>query len=659
MSTTTGSGTYNSQDTSVAVNNQSSPLLKPTQNKSYGDRFNISLSPTPVSYKDSGLTGVPDSPVYAAQETPKPTSVVGTGNAVNQVDQINKTITDQSNTNASYAQTPSPYNDIRDPITGLLMNPPGAKYDRNTGALLNQGTPTTPTPTPEEKIANAPEPGMQEAYNLKTGQREDQPSGTLSPGYSTQNPNYRNDVSDVATDTNGVQYKQFSDGTYGRFDSSGNYSPATAASFQAAKDAQGISDKIKSIINGTFQLPPNQQAQLQGLSDKYAALIQQTQTNYENAKQGTIARSFLGGTAGSSIADSAVTTVVNAGIAKVKELQNALALGLSQMQDAFYKDDMAMLKDTYDSYQNNQANLQQEIDKTSAYVQAQQDKEDAKFQAYSDKMEAQYPGALSGGETTRQEVDTALQKDPRYIRDQQRKDVLLQSSIAKLQSASLTLTPTEVSTWADQVAQDPTLLSRFGYGSSPNKEAVLSAVAEGIASGKYPNLSSNKIDLKYAENTTTQNTLKYLGSLVGTADKPGNLDELVRVSNNIDRTTFPPINSVEFWALKNSGDPNVAAYAATITEVADQVAKILQGGGTGSGTSDAKLKQAQDLFNKNYTKSQIIAVAHELHTLLQNRRDSLVGSNPFLQQYSSTAPSSGTGSSGSGSSSSGSFADTW
>lgn len=137
----------------------------------------------------------------------------------------------------------------------------------------------------------------------------------------------------------------------------------------------------------------------------------------------------------------------------------------------------------------------------------------------------------------------------------------------------------------------------------------------------------------YAKNTQVQNTLKYLNSLTGGPGVPkGNLDELVSASNRVNRTQFPPINDPAAWVRLKAGDPTIAQYQTVVTEVADQVAKILQGGAGGGGTSDAKLKQAQDLFNTGFTKDQISGIAKELNPLLQNRRQGMIGTNRFLQK---------------------------
>ena len=158
------------------------------------------------------------------------------------------------------------------------------------------------------------------------------------------------------------------------------------------------------------------------------------------------------------------------------------------------------------------------------------------------------------------------------------------------------------------------------------------------------------IDYKFAMNTQTQNTLKYLNSLTGADNRSGNLSELVNLSNKIKRTQFPALNDGAAWARLQAGDPQIAAYYTAVTEVADQVAKILQGGGSGGGTSDAKLKQASELFEKGFNKDQIQAVGGELRNLLANRKKEMIGGNRYLvKQFPGAVAPNGTVATGLGS----------
>jgi hypothetical protein len=154
--------------------------------------------------------------------------------------------------------------------------------------------------------------------------------------------------------------------------------------------------------------------------------------------------------------------------------------------------------------------------------------------------------------------------------------------------------------------------------------------------GKHWDQAQAAIDFSYAKNPNTQNTLNYLNSLTGRDGKSGNLGELITLSNGIDRSQFPAINDVEAWAKLQKGDPAMAQYKTAVTEVSDQVAKILQGGGSGNGTSDAKLKQAQELFNTGFSKESILAIGTTLRDLLGNRKVEMIGNNRYLmRQYGS------------------------
>ena len=135
-----------------------------------------------------------------------------------------------------------------------------------------------------------------------------------------------------------------------------------------------------------------------------------------------------------------------------------------------------------------------------------------------------------------------------------------------------------------------------------------------------------------AKNPQVYLPLKYINSLTGRDNKSGNFGIIIDLSDKLKRTDWPAVNSVEMAALRQSGDKQVAAYAAAVTEVADQIAKILQGGGSGGGTSDAKLHQAQDILSASFNKDQLKEVSTTLRGLLANRKEELVGENPWLQK---------------------------
>lgn len=232
---------------------------------------------------------------------------------------------------------------------------------------------------------------------------------------------------------------------------------------------------------------------------------------------------------------------------------------------------------------------------------------------------------------------------------------------AALKTTGFTNYNTETQGLAQQLATGniaPSDLSKRATGSSPYNSILSAADAYAMATtGQHFNIAQAQRDYTFATNANTQNTLNYLKSLVGTNDGSGNLvggnlQSLIAASNqrlpNTNPTNsfggtaagsfpagsqgLPALNDTEQWLKLEAGNPQMAAYNATLTETSDQIAKILQGGGSG-GTSDAKLAQAQALFQKGFTPNQVSAVATALQTLLTNRAKGIIGNNVYLSDY--------------------------
>lgn len=140
-------------------------------------------------------------------------------------------------------------------------------------------------------------------------------------------------------------------------------------------------------------------------------------------------------------------------------------------------------------------------------------------------------------------------------------------------------------------------------------------------------------DYKFATNPQTYNTLNFLNSLTGRDNQSGNLGTVVGLSDKLGRSNFPPLNAVEQWAKLSAGNSQIAAYRGALVETSDQIAKILQGGGSGNGTSDTKLKDAQELLSKNFNVQQIKDTAATLRDLLANRKKEIIGDNRYLMRW--------------------------
>ena len=251
---------------------------------------------------------------------------------------------------------------------------------------------------------------------------------------------------------------------------------------------------------------------------------------------------------------------------------------------------------------------------------------------------------LSATATKRQQVDEA-QKLANLQESQQKADPVFQAKAAAMktgaeQAAKLPYELKLKSAEADIAAGDPSMLAHdlvagaLAPSQIPKRSQVYQRAI--IAAQKLDptfNPGKSDLDFKFASNVGTQNTLKYLTSLTGANGKGGNLGDLLAMSDRIPRATnFPGLNDKAAWAKLEAGNVDMAQYHTIITEVSDQVAKILQGGGGGA-TSDAKMKQAGELFRMGFTKDQMHGVATSLSSMLQNRKLGLAGGNKFLQEF--------------------------
>lgn len=157
--------------------------------------------------------------------------------------------------------------------------------------------------------------------------------------------------------------------------------------------------------------------------------------------------------------------------------------------------------------------------------------------------------------------------------------------------------------------------------------------------GKHFDLARAQQDYKFAADVGTQNTLKMLDSLTGRDGRPGDLTTIADLQKKVQRTSFPALNDAAAWAKFQTGNPDEAAFKTGMLEVSDKLAKVFQGGGAGGGTSDAKMKQAQELASKSLSNEQFAATMGTLNQLLGNRKNSLIADNRYLQRRYNGTPS--------------------
>jgi hypothetical protein len=139
-------------------------------------------------------------------------------------------------------------------------------------------------------------------------------------------------------------------------------------------------------------------------------------------------------------------------------------------------------------------------------------------------------------------------------------------------------------------------------------------------------------DYQFGKTPGFQSTMRYIQS-VG--------PDMARLKKNADILANGDIRSVN--ALINAGKNQVnnvdlKKYQTDRLLVSDVIAKILQGGGTGSGVSDSKLKQAGEILKDSDSPAATAGALEEALVLIGNREKTLARGTYFERQKPEAAP---------------------
>lgn len=131
------------------------------------------------------------------------------------------------------------------------------------------------------------------------------------------------------------------------------------------------------------------------------------------------------------------------------------------------------------------------------------------------------------------------------------------------------------------------------------------------------NFQAAESGYQFGKSPGTQTTVRMIDNIMQT------IPVLEHASREFQRSNIRFINKGLLAGKSQVGNVNVAQYQAALLGLSDEVAKILSGGGTGSTTSDAKLRQAQELLAGDYTPQQLAGVISTIKEMLTTRRGSL------------------------------------
>ncbi len=184
-------------------------------------------------------------------------------------------------------------------------------------------------------------------------------------------------IQEEITQDDDTSYGKMGDGTYAKFDAQGNYlGSLTQDQYErgklsdkyqlqvATKNANEVQDKINQIINGTYPLSPDQQAQIESVKQTFMRLIDQqvfANKNYEGGvatAQGLLGMSEYSPT----LAMGTLKGAIDSGISKVSELNNKMIGAITEMNMAFRSDNMKMLESAYNRYSEYAEKKQKHLD---------------------------------------------------------------------------------------------------------------------------------------------------------------------------------------------------------------------------------------------------------------------------------------------------------
>jgi len=114
-----------------------------------------------------------------------------------------------------------------------------------------------------------------------------------------------------------------------------------------------------------------------------------------------------------------------------------------------------------------------------------------------------------------------------------------------------------------------------------------------------------------------QNTVRYMDSVVES------MPRLQQTANQLGNGNIRSLNALVNAGKNQINNVDVKKFKTDVLFVSDEIAKILQGGGTGSGTSDAKLRQAGEILSTSDSPRAIAAALGEASALMANRRSAL------------------------------------
>ncbi len=596
---------------SLGVNNVASKLPTYTPPKS----TNPSLPPVGgIGYSN----GKPiQSNISNATDVQLPTSVISSKPAVVQVNKAKDAVTTANNN--LQARTDGAF-------SAANIVQPG--YNKTTG-LVDQPTPPprkNPTPPTTDDHLTADALGTPYQYNQSNGNYEMAPVGTPTHGPVAPGSNVTGTV-DVPNSS--IQYQQNGDGTYSRYDSaSDTYTKATAEQFTGAQTDKTNNDLAQSIINGSYQLNPSENAQIQGLVT--AAAQQTAKQQIVNANiTGTIgALQALGGTANSIVGQQIISNTVTQGLQRIKDIQDKLAGDVASMTKSLEDDDYARLKTQYDEFTQGQQDITAEINDNQARVAAAAKDADTKLQNYMYQQMSAHPDAKILPGMTAQQIQDAVSNSLSFTSKQSIVDTTpvdgnappIDTTLANTPSSITSLSPNTLWQYANDYALSGKSIQSYVGGLSSAAQATAAKDAIRNKSGAILSAAGVDMPLLQTQYKALSSAAKQQMSFLSYVDRAlsGAENASAKTQTLFDSKGIDPFSST--WANKTINDitkqlgdsGDIRAYQAAMYEVGNEYAQVFARGGARSQEGNTL---AQSLVNGNVKLEDIQKTLDTLQTI--------------------------------------------
>ena len=269
------------------------------------------------------------------------------------------------------------------------------------GTLDAGGKTGTATMTPEQKaadtIANTPDTSHKFVYDAQGNRTQVPIIDPVPAGFTAYDPKAGpGGVVTATAETPGMStFKQFADGTYAQYDPNGNFQRmATQQEFDNTAGAQKALKALDDATANGTPLKPWQQDQINNIKMVYQNMLDKQATDNANLTGGTTSSMAMSGMGSSQYAAGQIQKVIDYGSKKIAELNSAMNSDIGKMTQAFQSENLAALKDAYNSYSGNVDKLDAQITKSHDEVVALQKEHEQAVETKNNQIDNDIRGIM-------------------------------------------------------------------------------------------------------------------------------------------------------------------------------------------------------------------------------------------------------------------------